>query len=532
MKKVIIFISLITSIFILNKKVYAYQSYKVGDEVTYNDIDFYVIKDSNEDEDSVTLLKRKQLTVSEVNKYGNVGTDNNHVNEYNEFKKAYNQFAYGAMAYYTSSTCGYVNGNWVLNNCTTDYSKSDIKYVVDAWADAKIDKNDLVSDYTGYSKRLLTIEELRNNLGYGESNNKNDNVPFWVYESLRYWTMSSYSDYSVYFIYGYNNQGKISNTSVYGYEFSTGGYYWLNGVRPVVTLKKTSLNKVIDDINYDNYEHSELKEKYEIGDIVVFRNIKYRVIKDSSEDDNSILLLKEEPLSMDEVNKFGKNGSENNYVNNNVTNSILEQFYKDAYDNEGYGGMAYYSSDSCVRNVDRIGCLYDYTDSDIKHVVDAWVKSAVGIKNFKDARLITLDEYTSLCDYNQTSYVPKFDWLYNKNYSYWTGEISNEGSPGIIVIDKDGLSFKTNLTDYANVVRPVVELYKCAIDNSCDNNDGDIINDTVDNKNSDKKESITKVNTSNTLKKVSGLIILIGIVLVCAGLNIFIIIKNKDRKKD
>ena len=47
-----------------------------------------------------------------------------------------------------------------------------------------------------------------------------------------------------------------------------------------------------------------------------------------------------------------------------------------------------------------------------------------------------------------------------------------------------------------------------------------------------KVESKQSVTVPNTLKSVSGLIILIGMVLVCVGLNIFIIIKNKDRKKD
>jgi type II secretory pathway pseudopilin PulG len=59
-----------------------YDAYEVGDEVTYNNVDYYVIKDSSASEESVTLLKAEPLTVAEVNQYGGVGTTNNHVNMY------------------------------------------------------------------------------------------------------------------------------------------------------------------------------------------------------------------------------------------------------------------------------------------------------------------------------------------------------------------------------------------------------------------------------------------------------------------
>ena len=56
MKKVFVLLIIFLSIFICGK-VCAYKSYKVGDEVTYNDIKFYVIKDSGSDIDNITLLK-------------------------------------------------------------------------------------------------------------------------------------------------------------------------------------------------------------------------------------------------------------------------------------------------------------------------------------------------------------------------------------------------------------------------------------------------------------------------------------------
>lgn len=54
---------LIICVFMFSGFTYAYKSYSIGDEVTYNDIKFYVIKDSNSDEDSITILKAEPLTV-------------------------------------------------------------------------------------------------------------------------------------------------------------------------------------------------------------------------------------------------------------------------------------------------------------------------------------------------------------------------------------------------------------------------------------------------------------------------------------
>ena len=85
------------------------------------------------------MLKAEPLTVSEVNTYG-VG----HINRY------------------TSETCGFPNGSYTYAGCITDYSQSEIKYVVDAWA------SDKTSDAIEY--RLIKIdykgEEVICSVGY------------------------------------------------------------------------------------------------------------------------------------------------------------------------------------------------------------------------------------------------------------------------------------------------------------------------------------------------------------------------------
>ena len=111
-----------------------YDTYSVGDEVTYNNVAYRVIKDSGAKEETVTLLKAEPLTVAEVNEYGT-----GHVNRYSGSSQgtATNQNGYGGMQYYSSSTCGYNGSEYTYSGCTTEYAQSDIKYVVDAWKNAK-----------------------------------------------------------------------------------------------------------------------------------------------------------------------------------------------------------------------------------------------------------------------------------------------------------------------------------------------------------------------------------------------------------
>ena len=222
-----------------------YQTYSIGDEVTYNGMNFYVIENSDENSDSVTMLKAEPLTVDEVNTYGaghvNMYTTNNTSASY--YQTAYNQNGYGGMTYYSSTTCGYPtagNSKLVTTGCTTDYAQSEVKYAVDAWAKDKLKTSDLKEDETGYSVRLLTFEELTTNLGYTapakdvtSMSLNSETVPSFVYNSnYWYWTMSPFQDEAlrVWYVNG--------NGDVYAHDFysSSGGE-----VRPVITLLKSAI---------------------------------------------------------------------------------------------------------------------------------------------------------------------------------------------------------------------------------------------------------------------------------------------------
>ena len=202
-----------------------YTAYTIGNQVTYNNINYYVIKDSGAKESTVTLLKAEPLSVAEVNQYGT-----GHVNRYTKTSvgTAYNQNGYGAMAYYTSETCGYVNNNWVETGCKSDYASSEVKYVVDAW---KASKAPAASEV-----RIITTEDLVS-LGYVKNSetrySKGDNVPTWVYNSnYYYWTMSPWNDSASRVWYVYSDGG------LYDYHYVYIDYVV---VRPVITISKSSI---------------------------------------------------------------------------------------------------------------------------------------------------------------------------------------------------------------------------------------------------------------------------------------------------
>ena len=123
---------------------------------------------------------------------------------------------------------------------TSEYETSYVKVAVDAWSSDKLNASDLIEDSLGYKTRLLTYEELMNNLGYSNSTWNGtylkadpEYTPFWVYfNGCWYWTMSTVedSDFYVWYIYddGLVNQYRTIQTGE-------------GMVRPVITLSKSAI---------------------------------------------------------------------------------------------------------------------------------------------------------------------------------------------------------------------------------------------------------------------------------------------------
>ena len=213
-----------------------YRAYNIGEEVTYNNVNYYVIANSDETESSVTLLKAEPLTTEEVNTYGGVGTANNHVNMYittntnsSYYQQAHDNNGYGGMAYYSSTSCGYDSNNeWQESGCITDYAQSEVKYVIDAWKTAQAPD--------ASAARLISHEELVTNLGYENridtiGASSNGTTPDWVNSSsdYYYWTMSQFGDetYKLWMVLSWGIcQSHVGND--------------LPTVRPVIEISKTA----------------------------------------------------------------------------------------------------------------------------------------------------------------------------------------------------------------------------------------------------------------------------------------------------
>ena len=200
--------------------------YNVGDIINYKSMDFYVLKESFANESTITLLKAEPLTVDEVNLYGGVGTENNHINRYTynlTLGTAGNKNGYGTMAYYSSETCGVVNNRPTSSTgCVSDYGTSDIKFVIDAWAASNIDLSNVVSDSTGYGVRLITSDEY---FAISPINNWRYSNNYW------YWTMTTAGSNMAKYV--------VDNGNI-----STGNHIYdsVCVVRPVINLLKSAIN--------------------------------------------------------------------------------------------------------------------------------------------------------------------------------------------------------------------------------------------------------------------------------------------------
>ena len=180
------------------------QTYSVGDHVSYNNVTYYVIEDSDEANDTVKLLKENPLLKTEIDALNLSGIT---VTEEN----SYGQVQYGS---------------------SIDYSTSTIKQVVDAWKDTAVDSEDTAI------ARLVMFDELLPGLGYDWSITSagaglypdiNENVPSWVYNSnYWYWTMSPKADSSC--VWYVMSTGLLHNTNPSNSHV----------VRPVLELSKTA----------------------------------------------------------------------------------------------------------------------------------------------------------------------------------------------------------------------------------------------------------------------------------------------------
>ena len=152
------------------------------------------------------------------------------------------------MGYYWSSTCHNIGtyGTDVYDSQDTsgcsghnDYTESKVKEFLDTVYIKELNASNL-KEINGYKLRLITTNELINNLGWTggpgtKATDTGNNVPIWVYKNFgvyAYWTMTKRNinganDFAP------NNGGVIETYSI---------QYNNCGVRPVINLYKAAID--------------------------------------------------------------------------------------------------------------------------------------------------------------------------------------------------------------------------------------------------------------------------------------------------
>ena len=190
-----------------NKPSSTYDTYSIGDHVSYNGVTYYVIEDSGSSNEIVKLLKENPLTKAEIDALNISGLNIVEAN------------SYGLVHF------GSADG----------YNSSKIKEVVDAWKATAVTSGDSAV------ARLITYDELTDNLGYEKKTegtihpSSNGTTPTWVYHNYYYyWTMTQFKNTSN--LWGVDDEG-------YMYSFS---YQNGNAIRPVLELSKTANISIVN----------------------------------------------------------------------------------------------------------------------------------------------------------------------------------------------------------------------------------------------------------------------------------------------
>lgn len=393
----------------------SFKNYKIGDKITYNNEEYYVIENSESTSNFITLLRDKPFTYDELNTYGKDKLGELFVNKYfvNEENKKIYKFAdgTGGIAYFTRSKCSdAVNGvNDYINTsgCTNEYDASNIKSVINKWASNFSD--DLVK-VDGFKATIPDYSTIINLLDYDWIKNEN----------YAYWTKIKKSENKIYSI---SNSG-LTESSIFD----------KNAIRPVIYLNKCAIenNSICKNeisVKTCSKEKQIKYEKYNFGEEINYKGSKYYVLEKSGTNQNYITLLKSSPLTMNEINNY----------KSNLLNTIKKS------DNSGkvsYCNVEDYSN--------------DYDKSKIKKVVDNWSKIELN-----DDDLVSVDGY-------KARLINDSDIVSNLNYDVFP-------SPGSWTMIKDDILLKQlygKTSEYTSEclkeqnVSPVINVKKTALNTS------------------------------------------------------------------
>lgn len=446
MKKILMFIIGLASCFILGK-VYAYDTYEIGDRVIFRGESYHVIKNSDSNKSYVTILRDNSMTFDEINEYGREN-DKLFVNQYHLNFDDPEHVIYdfgndvGGVAYYSREDCKFAITSLssvdtgfedIRVGCSSAYQTSDLKKLVDNWANQF---GDSLVKINGLKARLLYASEFINDFSietYAVNSCYvyNGNIEYsWLYKNAKkYWV-----------IYDLDDSNKTA------YMDSTGtlrmyNFDYYNSVRPVINVLKSRLG------DFDKFEYNTYKE-YKQGDEVVYKDTEFYVIEDSDKYSDYLYLLRKNPLDSEQIKKYSNN----------------------TYDSD-YGEVPFCHNLNCSIS-DKSGCNNDYNNSILKNIIDNYISAELDSND-----LISLDGYSGkLLSVN--------DLLSNENLNFYDNindkELLNVPQFLLPQNDKDYWLLSSNPNSYlasilsnktiknvnvyeTNFVRPVIYLKKSAL---------------------------------------------------------------------
>ena len=228
----------------------------------------------------------------------------------------------------------------------------------------------------------------------------------------------------------------------------------------VTTQPTSTTNNITVTINYQqDLGQVVVYDEYSIGDTVQFAGSNWKVIKNSTAEEDYVTLMKETVLTNAELGNY-------------------------AY-GTGYDTMSYYWDNTChpaaygYSSWSNTGCSghNDYAGSKVKEMLEGTYINTLGADNLKEVdgykiRLITVDELTSNlgCTSSSCSSSPYASWVHqnfgdqSKNvYGYWTMTPLPDSSSVVWYVDSYGRVDDLFVYYVTNGVRPVINLLKSNI---------------------------------------------------------------------
>lgn len=466
MKKYVFFILLF--LLMTNIKAIEYKEYSKGEAFNYNGVEFYVLEDSDYTESSLLLLKKTPLTLEEVNTYG-AGFVNKYADNYQSQVNGYGNVAFKTVEpVYTNKNCIVKKTDDVFiegYDCADSISSSDVMNIIKNWTEDKFDISDLSHVANGNKYGILSDDVLINSYGYVKNSEqdlvKPEQIPNWLFnETYSYWVSNAKingiqkPDRAIMM-----NDGTVVSYTSYKTSSNSeedNSYYEMATVRPVIRIEKdantSNLSSNIKSLNSSTFK---------TGDIVEYNGVRYYVLNNVSKKDPVLKLLKQTPLTVEELNKFSRS------INRYTVDSVNE-----AKNINGYGGMAYLSRNKCKNGL-TTSCTTKFNSSDIIVTVKNWVASVTNEgdlyedQNGFTARILNKDDVLQNLGYinNESSndrggkatlLTPEF--LLNLS-NCWTMFVCND-SDQVYKISRSGNLIPSDVYNNDNVVCPVINFIR------------------------------------------------------------------------